>query len=133
MKHQTPLLVSVMLKLEAGTEPRVWKTGAAGDATLKISNTATMQDVYTAIEGYAASDLSVQTQLPGIDNSVQTTTATSENTAKVESISFEGQNVPKNFDTVTQHLKDGEPFQVKGTMEITLHTSRTKKQCCVIL
>jgi len=125
-----PVTITVKPKLQDGAELKVWTTasgmyGLPSECGLKASPSTVTEDVYAALEAFAAAEckkagdgLTGQAQAQafggmragnlGID--VQWTPT-------IQALSFEGDDIPRSpLETIGQFLKDGEDFQAKGTL-----------------
>uniref|UniRef100_A0A7S4QMM0 Uncharacterized protein n=1 Tax=Alexandrium monilatum TaxID=311494 RepID=A0A7S4QMM0_9DINO len=124
-----PVTITVSPKLQEGAELKVWGTasgpyGLPSACGLKTSPSTPTEDVYAALEAFAAAECrkaaegltgQAQAQVMGMRGgmlgiSVQWTPA-------IQALSFEGDDIPRSAaEAVGQFLKDGEDFQARGTL-----------------
>eukprot|EP00413_Alexandrium_margalefii_P000700 CAMPEP_0204520358 /NCGR_PEP_ID=MMETSP0661-20131031/5222_1 /ASSEMBLY_ACC=CAM_ASM_000606 /TAXON_ID=109239 /ORGANISM="Alexandrium margalefi, Strain AMGDE01CS-322" /LENGTH=215 /DNA_ID=CAMNT_0051525913 /DNA_START=67 /DNA_END=714 /DNA_ORIENTATION=- len=133
--------LTVTPKLQEGNELKVWGTasgpfGLPSACGLKTSPSTATQDVYAALEAWAAAECQKAGEglkgewrnqhmgLNGGSYNLGKQGLSIEWTPTIQALSFEGDDVPRStVEAIGQFLKDGEEFQAQGTLRQNVATA----------
>ncbi|CAK0821895.1 unnamed protein product [Prorocentrum cordatum] len=137
----TPLTTFVTPTLQEGAELKVWDiaSGQGGllpsQFGLKLSPSTTTEDVYAALEAFAAAECKKTADRWMAQCQKKYVTAKNETqlTPTLKALSFQGDDIPRSpVDAVGQFFKQGADFQAKRIINAWA-TQMNRDACCALM